>query len=103
MKKILVIEDDLSMQRAYTIKLTDAGFQLVTAITAQQGFDIAERELPDVIILDVLLPGGTDGFSLLGKLKSNEKTRSIPVIMMTNVEEHLHTSLEAGAVWYFIK
>lgn len=103
MKKILVIEDNVPLQAAYRDILTRAGYSVIDATIGEQGLNRAHAEQPDLVILDVLLPGGIDGFEVLERLKKDVLTKSIPVIMMTNLEEHLSTSLEKGAVWYFVK
>ncbi len=103
MKKILVIEDDQVLQQAYHDTLMNAGYTVVQAYDGRNGINLANSEKPDLIILDILLPGGMDGFSVLSTLKKDVLTKPIPVIVMTNVEEHLKTSLETGAVWYFVK
>lgn len=103
MKSILIIEDELSLQKIYKTKLTDAGFEVIQAYTGEEGIKLAQKDIPDLIILDIMLPGGPDGFFLLTQLKHNAITKNIPVIVATNIDDQIAKALDTGATWYFVK
>jgi len=102
-KKILVIEDDPSLQDAYKAKFETEGFIVIQAEYAEDGVKKAREHKPDCILLDILLPGGMDGMNVCLELKKMSETKHIPIIMMTNVDDQISTSLDIGAVWYFVK
>lgn len=87
-KKILLIEDELEMAQMYKDRFEEAGFDMVLAFTAEEGFKKAKTENPDLILLDILLP--TDnGITFLEKLrKQKDKALSnIPVVALSNYDE----------------
>ncbi|MEI8232441.1 MAG: response regulator [bacterium] len=102
MKKILIIEDESVQQQAYRLKL-EKKYQLAFATTANEVLSNLSPT-PDLIILDVMLPGGKNGFDILQTLKESPKTSNIPVIMLTNLgEDEKQTALDCGATDYFTK
>ena len=104
MAKILLIEDDPLMLRLYEKILERNDFQIVTASRGQEGLTKAKEEKPDLILLDIMMPE-MDGFEVLGKLKSDDTTKNLPVIALTNLagEEDAKKALEMGAIRYIIK
>ncbi len=103
MKKILIIEDDQQLQTIYHTKLTNEGFQVIQAFSGEEGINQAKSTLPHLIILDIMLPGGMDGFVVLDKLKSEKTTKKIPIIVATNIEDQAVKAIKSGAIWYFVK
>ena len=103
MKTILVIEDDATLMEAYNLKFTSSGYAVLMATTGEQGVAMVSEKAPDLIILDIMLPTGYDGMQVLKKLKSDPKTKLIPIIMMTNIPNQTSQSIEAGALFYFVK
>lgn len=103
-KKILVIEDEATLQKALTEYLTEEKFEVVGALDGEEGVEKAETEMPDLILLDIILPK-MDGFKVLEEIKSNEKTKKIPVILLTNLEsaEDIQKAFEKGATTYLVK
>src|SRR6185436_5943270 len=84
-KKILIIEDEIGMLTALSDNLTAAGFgQVIKARDGKEGLELALRELPDLILLDLVLPK-MDGMPLLSKLRENEAGKNIKVILLTNL------------------
>lgn len=102
MKKILIIEDDVVLTTAYKQKLTGL-YEIISVIDGETGLTKAIGEHPDLIILDLILPGLENGLHLLSKLKQNKDTKDIPVIVITNIDNQSHPALEMGAVDYLIK
>ena len=102
--KVLIVDDDAFLSGIYATKLELEGFQVVTARDGEEGLKTAGEENPDIILLDVLMPK-LDGFETLKRLKQDEATKAIPVIMLTNLgqKEDIEQALEAGAQDYLIK
>lgn len=102
--KVLIVDDDMFLSGIYATKLELEGFGVVTARDGEEGVKAALKELPDLILLDVLMPK-LDGFEALRQLKQQESTKNIPVIMLTNLgqKEDIEKGLQDGAVDYLIK
>lgn len=83
--RVLLIEDDKFILKAMSIKFTDSGFETKTSHTAEDGFKVLEKWLPNVIILDIVLPG-ISGYEFLKKIKANAKWKNIPVIVASNLQ-----------------
>lgn len=88
----------------YKTKFEAGGFTVLTATDGASGLELAKKEKPDIIMLDVILPR-LDGFSVLEEIKKDEGTKNIPVIMLTNLgtEEDKAKGERLGALDYFIK
>ena len=81
-KNILVVEDDLDIRELISFNLKNEGHQVFEAKDGEVGIDIAREKLPDLILLDLMLPGN-HGLDVCRILKSDQKTKSIPIIMVT--------------------
>jgi len=103
-QKVLIVEDDNMISSIYKTKFEADGFAAVVAGNGAEGLDIARKEQPDIIMLDVILPQ-IDGFSVLEELKKDKLTKDIPVIMLTNLgtDEDKAKGEKMGAVDYFVK
>lgn len=103
-KKILVVEDEATLQNAMVEVLTQSGYETLSALDGELGFNLATKELPDLILLDIILPK-MDGFEVLKRLKANPKTENIPVIILTNLGDvsSVQQALELGANSYLVK
>jgi DNA-binding response OmpR family regulator len=104
MPKILIVEDDKFLRELLAKKLQDEGLEIVQAIDGEEGVKKAEEELPDLLLLDLILPG-INGFDVLKKLKENPKTSALPVIVLSNLgqKEDVERALTLGAKDYLIK
>lgn len=104
MHKILLVEDDPFLLDMYSTKFKEVGFDISLAQDGELALIKAQEELPDLVLLDVVLPK-KDGFEILKALKSNQHTAAIPVIMLTNLglEEDIKRGLELGAQGYIVK
>lgn len=102
MAKILIIDDEESILKMYRVALSD--HEVLTAADGSEGVKIAEQESPDLILLDIILPQ-VNGLDVLEKLKNNQETSSIPVIMLTNLpkEASADKASALGADGYFVK
>jgi DNA-binding response OmpR family regulator len=103
-KKILLVEDDAAISVMYKGKFEADGFEVFAADNGGTALEIAQKEKLDIIMLDIIIPG-IDGFSVLGELKKNQKTKNIPVIMLTNLGtgEDKAKGEKMGAVDYLVK
>jgi len=103
-KKILIIEDEATLNKAIADFLVAEKFQVLSALDGEIGAEIAKKELPDLILLDIILPK-KDGYEVLDELKKDDKTKNIPVILLTNLEsqEDIVRAFEKGATTYLVK
>jgi DNA-binding response OmpR family regulator len=103
-KRILVIEDDPSTLRLIKYSLQQEGYQVLTAPNGLEGIRKAKSEEPDLIILDVLLPG-VDGFEICHRLRAEPQTARLPVLMLSAKarETDKATGLKVGANDYITK
>jgi len=84
--RILVADDDVVLTRLLQQRLHDRGFEVQIAHDALQAWQTVRREPPDLILLDIKMPGGT-GLAVLRRLKNNQAVRGVPVIVITAAEE----------------
>ncbi len=103
-ENILIVDDEEDVLELVRYNLEKNGYRTETACTGEEALTKAYARLPDLLILDLMLPG-IDGLEVCKKLKSNTKTQSIPVIMLTakGEEADIVTGLELGAEDYIIK
>jgi CheY-like chemotaxis protein len=87
-RTILVADDESHILHVVSLKLRNAGFRVLTAADGQEGLELAQQELPDLIITDYHMPQ-LSGLELCSRLKQDEKTRAIPAIMLTARGYHL--------------
>lgn len=103
-KKLLIIEDDASLIDIFKTAIDERKFNLLFAADGDEGIKKAQTEIPNGIVLDILLPG-KNGFDVLIELKNNQKTKKIPVIILSNIgqEDEIKRGLQLGADDYMIK
>lgn len=85
-RTVLIVEDEEDVSEILSFSLRREGFRVLTASEAAEGLTVARSEHPDVVLLDVMMPGIT-GWEMLERMKAEERTREIPVIMVTVLEE----------------
>lgn len=102
--KILIIEDDRYISKMYQLKLSLEGYQVEVADNGRAGVEMVKSFAPNIILLDILMPE-LDGFEVLKLVKSEEATKSIPVLIMSNLgqEDHIQKGMEMGAIGYIVK
>lgn len=103
MKKILIIEDSTDLQQVYTDALTKKGFEVSYAETAQKALGMLQNDVPDLVVLDIMLPGGGNGFDVLEQMKKDPRLAKIPVIVVTNLDSEEKTARDIGANDYIVK
>jgi len=103
-KKILVVEDDKFLRELITRKLDEEGYNTVEALDGEEGSKKVKEEKPDLVLLDLILPG-MDGFEVLGGIKQNPQTSSVPVIVFSNLgqTEDVERGMKLGAADYMVK
>lgn len=103
-KKILIIEDESTLQRALSEFLSLEGFAVVNALDGEKGIEMAKKEKPDLILLDIILPK-KDGYEVVDELKEDEGTKDMPIILLTNLEttENVNRAFEKGITTYLVK
>lgn len=103
-RKILIIEDDPFLLSMYVTKLEANGFDVASEENGGKAVDTIRTEQPDLILLDILLPG-MDGFEILEEMKRDSAVKDTPVILLTNLGQRkdIEKGLELGAQDYLIK
>lgn len=107
-KKILIVDDEESIVEVLTVRLTREGYQVIGAHSGEEGIQLARTHLPDVILLDIFLPG-EDGLAVLKRLKrpmdaetgEPSKTRGIPVIVLTGRGEKMEDVFQMEEAFAF--
>ena len=103
-KRILIVDDEAELLELVKMRLEAHQYEVLTAASGTSGLECALKERPDLILLDVMMPG-MDGNEVLRRLRHDERTRSIPVIMLT-AKGDTRSILNAQSLWatdYFIK
>jgi CheY-like chemotaxis protein len=103
-KTILLIEDDPDQQKMYSLVFTKKGYKFLQALGGVEGVEMAQREKPALILLDILM-NGINGIETLELLKKDDIIKDIPVIILTNYtrEETLKKALALGAKEIIVK
>ncbi len=102
--KILIVDDEMPIRDMLTMALEAGGYDVLQAENAQDAHGIVIDQSPDLVLLDWMMPG-TSGLELLRRLKRNELTQNIPIVMLTakTDEDEKVTGLESGADDYIVK
>lgn len=103
-KRIVLVEDEPHLQEELTSALVEAGYIVKNAYDGETGLALIEKEKPDVVILDLILPK-KDGFEILEMCKANPATEHIPILVLSNLEsaENVEKAVRLGAVAYLVK
>jgi DNA-binding response OmpR family regulator len=103
-KRILIVDDDAFIRRPLEFILREEGFAPVTAVNGEDGLAKLEGELPDLIVLDVMMPG-MDGFTVCRRVRTDPRFASIPVILLTakGQESDRERGFAAGATEFMSK
>ena len=102
--KILLIEDEEMLANMYETKFKNEGFNIRKALDGETGLKMAIEDKPDIILLDIIMPK-LDGFSVLKKIKENDKIKNVPVVLLTNLgqDEDIKKGQTLGAAGYLVK
>ncbi len=102
--RVLVVDDEPAIRKLVTVNLQRAGYEVREAPDGETALEEIEHKHPDLIILDVFMPG-PNGFRVLEVLKSNPRLASIPVLMLTaaSLDDHIRRSMVSGADFHMTK
>jgi DNA-binding response OmpR family regulator len=103
-QKVLIVDDDADIRDLLIVDLEMSGYQVLTAENGVEAEELAKQELPDLIVLDVMMPGRT-GYEVLTSLRADDRTNEIPVVMLTALtnDEDVWAGWAAGADYYMTK
>src|SRR3989344_2983901 len=105
MKQILIVEDDKSLLQVLYDKLTQEGYSILSAVNGAIGLEAAQKNHPDLILLDIVLPK-MDGMAMMHKLREDEWGKKVPVIILTNydaTDKRLTEIVSDQPAYYLIK
>ncbi len=104
MKKILVTEDDKFLASAMRVKLSKAGFDVTVASDGVEAIEAIEKNRPDLVLLDMVMPR-QDGFATLEMIRKREELKDMPVIVTSNLgqKEDIDRAMKLGANGYLVK
>lgn len=106
MKKILIVEDEIDLREALSDKLGREGFDPRGATNGKEGLELALKEHPDLILLDIVMPV-MDGMTMFSELRKDEWGKNVPVILLTNLsateEKIIKAMVENKPSYYLVK
>lgn len=104
-RKLLIVDDHEALRTLLKMTLEYSDFELFEAVNGQKALDMVEQVKPDVLILDIMMPGELDGIEVCRRLKTNPDTAHIKVILLSakGQKEDIRTGGNAGADAYFVK
>jgi DNA-binding response OmpR family regulator len=100
--KILVVDDEQDVAQALKARLKAGGYNVVLASDSVQAYKMANKEKPDLILLDIMIPGG-GGFVVIERLKQSQMTHHIPIIFLTGIPGCEERAYQLGASGYLMK
>lgn len=102
-KRVLIVEDDVTLQGLLVERLKGFGIEATGVETGIMALSEAQKNTPDLVVLDIMLPGGMNGFDVLEQMKKDPRLKDIPVIVLTNLDSEEKVALSIGAADYIIK
>lgn len=103
MPTILMIDDDRDAHQIFGTALKEEKYSLIESFNGKEGIAAAKKTPPDLIVLDVMMPGKMNGFDVLEMLSNDQKLKDIPVILFTNIETEAQVAKSIGAKEYVVK
>jgi DNA-binding response OmpR family regulator len=100
--KVLVVDDEQDVAKALKVRLKANGYNVVLAYDSVEAFMMANQEKPDLIILDIMIPGG-GGFVVAERLKQSQATHRIPIVFLTGIPGGEERAYKVGASAYVMK
>lgn len=102
--KVLLVEDDQTLLEMYELKFKEAGFDLILAADGESGLELAKKEMPAVVLLDIMMPK-MDGFAVLTQLRQDDATKNIVILMLSNLGQQtdIEKGKQLGAQDYVVK
>jgi len=104
MAKVMIVDDSPTEVHVLTTMLTKNGHEVIAAVSGEDGVEMAKSEQPDLILMDVVMPG-MNGFQATRQISKNDETSSIPVIMVTTKDQETDKvwAMRQGAKDYIVK
>ena len=105
MKKILIVDDRFEVRELVKVTLRSDDYQVIEAESGEKAVEIARSEKPDLIIMDIMMPGGMDGLEATHIIKNDPETKDCQIIMLTAKGQQfdIKKGIETGADSYFVK
>jgi len=105
MQKILIVDDQLEVRELVEVTMRVGDYQILKAKSGEEAIEITKAEKPDLIIMDVMMPGGMDGMEATRILKNDPETKNCKIIMLTSKGQQIdkEKGFSAGADDYFTK
>jgi len=105
MKKILIVDDHPEVVELVSVTLEIGPYKILTAKNGKEALEMAKKELPELILLDIQMPGNLDGLDVCRELKSKEATKGIHIVMLTakGQDWDKEAGQDAGTDDYFVK
>lgn len=102
---VVVADDEIDIRELVEMLLTDEGFRVVTVPDGTAAVEVTRRELPAVLLLDVMMPGGMDGLEAVRLLRADPLTADVPIALLTARarDSHIEEGLAVGADEYLVK
>jgi len=100
-----MVEDDKFYVGLIAQKLSDAKCIFSHVLSGDEALPALQKDIPDVLLLDIMLPGKVDGFGVLEEIRANEKTKNLPVIILSNLSDpqSIERGISLGALHYVVK
>jgi DNA-binding response OmpR family regulator len=102
-KRVLIVEDDLSLQNVYKTIFAKENFDVVGTTTVEQAKGVTKTSMFDCIILDIMLPNGQNGFDFLEYLCQDPRYKKVPVLVLTNLNQDQSSAKEMGVTEWLVK
>lgn len=105
MKKLLIVDDQLEVRELVEVTMRVGDYQILKAKSGEEAIDIVKAEKPELVIMDIMMPGGMDGLEATRILKNDPETKECKIIMLTakGQQSEREKGIEAGADDYFVK
>ncbi|MDO8581498.1 MAG: response regulator [bacterium] len=103
-KRVLLVEDEEATYKVLTVVFEEGGFEVFHTMAGGKALDIAAQEKPDIVLLDLVLPGFS-GLDVLANLKNNPRTHDIPVLILSQLsdQDSISRGIALGAMGYLVK
>lgn len=102
-KRLLIIEDDLSLQNVYKTLFTKEKLDVVSVTAVEQAKSVTKNGMFDCIILDIMLPNGQNGFDFLEYLCQDVRYKKVPILVLTNLNQDQNSAKEMGVTEWLVK
>lgn len=98
-KKVLLVDDDVDFVDINRAVLEQGGYEVVAAVNGEECLEKTRDEMPDLIVLDVMMTTWTEGFNVSRDLRNSEQTKHIPILMVTSVNDTVPYKFETDETW----